>query len=145
MTRGRPDDADRLRTNSAAPTSAPGGSAERKEANVGIKCDLFGWHEFYASDIEMDHVVDDTYRATMVCRKCGMMQCALIRVPIPPWIEQQKKAEKDAVPVVRCADCKQWDEDGSYMGRGWCGYQMKSTGPRYFCADGEKDGGEADE
>ena len=44
----------------------------------------------------------------------------------------------DAVPVVRCKDCKQWDEEGSYMGRGWCGYQMKSTGPRYFCADGEK-------
>ena len=44
----------------------------------------------------------------------------------------------DAVPVVRCKDCDQWDEEGSYMGRGWCGYQMKSTGPRYFCADGEK-------
>ncbi len=44
---------------------------------------------------------------------------------------------KDMVEVVRCKDCKQWDEEGSYLGRGWCGWHMKSTGPRFFCADGE--------
>lgn len=31
----------------------------------------------------------------------------------------------------------QWDKEGGMMGRGWCGYQMKCTGPYYFCADGE--------
>ena len=44
--------------------------------------------------------------------------------------------------IVLCQDCKQWDEDGSYMGRGWCGWHMKSTGPWFFCADGEKEGEE---
>lgn len=42
-------------------------------------------------------------------------------------------------PIVLCEDCKQWDEDGGMMGRGWCGYQMKCTGPWFFCADGEKE------
>lgn len=42
-------------------------------------------------------------------------------------------------PIVLCEDCKQWDEDGGMMGRGWCEYQMKCTGPNYFCADGEKE------
>ena len=41
--------------------------------------------------------------------------------------------------IVLCQDCNQWDEDGGMMGRGWCGYQMKCTGPWFFCADGEKE------
>lgn len=41
--------------------------------------------------------------------------------------------------IIQCKDCKQWDEEGGYMGRGWCGYQMKCTGPTYFCASGEKE------
>lgn len=41
--------------------------------------------------------------------------------------------------IVICQDCKQWDEEGGMMGRGWCGYQMKCTGPYFFCADGEKE------
>ena len=45
----------------------------------------------------------------------------------------------DRKPIVLCQDCKQWDEEGGMMGRGWCGYQMKCTGPHYFCADGEKE------
>lgn len=45
----------------------------------------------------------------------------------------------EAVPVTMCKDCNQWDEEGGMMGRGWCGYQMKCTGPYYFCADGEKE------
>lgn len=51
----------------------------------------------------------------------------------------------DVALIVRCKDCNQWDEEGSYLGRGWCGYQMKSTGPRYFCADGEVEEGEEDD
>ena len=45
----------------------------------------------------------------------------------------------DRKPIVLCQDCKQWDEAGGMMGRGWCGYQMKCTGPHYFCADGKKE------
>ena len=51
----------------------------------------------------------------------------------------------DLTPVVRCMDCKQYDPDGGYMGRGWCGYQMKITGPTYYCADGEREDDAADD
>lgn len=47
--------------------------------------------------------------------------------------------EVDQRPIVLCEDCKQWDEEGSRMGRGWCGWHMKSTGPWFFCADGEEE------
>lgn len=47
--------------------------------------------------------------------------------------------EVDPRPIVLCEDCKQWDAEGSMMGRGWCGWHMKSTGPWFFCADGERE------
>jgi len=45
----------------------------------------------------------------------------------------------DAVPVVRCKDCKQWDEEQGRMGRGWCGVRMCMTRPEWFCWDGERE------
>lgn len=46
----------------------------------------------------------------------------------------------DAELIVRCKQCKQWDDssEGRYVG-GWCfcdRLQM-STSPDWFCADGE--------
>ena len=54
-----------------------------------------------------------------------------------PIVQDFRTITIEPRPIVLCQDCNQWDEEGSYMGRGWCGYQMKSTGPNYFCADGE--------
>ena len=61
-----------------------------------------------------------------------------------PRMKNKTTIEIEPKEIVLCEDCRQWDEEGGMMGRGWCGYQMKCTGPFYFCADGEKEG-EADE
>lgn len=57
-----------------------------------LKC-CFGFHEFYATDIEMEHIVDDAYRATMICRNCGVKQCGIVRVPMPLCIEKHEREE----------------------------------------------------
>lgn len=48
----------------------------------------------------------------------------------------------DAVLVVRCKECAQWDEEQGRLGRGWCGVRMCMTRPEWYCWDGER--GEAD-
>ena len=55
-----------------------------------MKC-CFGFHEFYAGDIEMVHIVEYVYRAIMTCRNCGIKQCAMIRVPIPPRNKEENE------------------------------------------------------
>lgn len=62
-----------------------------------------------------------------------------------PYMKDAATISIDHKPIVLCQDCKQWDEDGSMMGRGWCGWQMKSTGPWFFCADGEKEAAAGEE
>ena len=59
-----------------------------------------------------------------------------------PRMKDALTIEVDHKPIVLCKDCRQWDEEGSVMGRGWCGWHMKSTGPCFFCADGEKEEGD---
>lgn len=48
----------------------------------------------------------------------------------------------DAAPVVRCMDCKNWDNsaEGRYVG-GWCFCEKLqfSTSPDWFCADGVRE------
>ena len=61
-----------------------------------------------------------------------------------PRMKDEAAISVERRPIVLCEDCKQWDEEGSHMGRGWCGWHMKSTGPWFFCADGEKEGGSHD-
>lgn len=55
-----------------------------------------------------------------------------------PRMKNMTTIELDEKEIVLCRDCRQWNEESGRMGRGWCGYQMKCTGPNYFCADGEK-------
>ena len=54
----------------------------------------------------------------------------------------------DAVPVVRCRDCKYWNISckSRYFGDWYfCDMQSFTTPPHWFCADGERrDGGEDD-
>ena len=55
----------------------------------------------------------------------------------------------DAVPVVRCKDCKWFDKqrrvchDPRY-GDGYANYQPPNTNDEYWCADGERKDEEAD-
>ena len=55
-----------------------------------------------------------------------------------PRMKDFLTVEAEAKEIVLCQDCRQWDEESGRMGRGWCGWQMKCTGPYFFCADGEK-------
>lgn len=61
-----------------------------------------------------------------------------------PRMKDAITIDVSAKPIVFCKECNQWDEESGMMGRGWCGWQMKCTGPNYFCADGEKEGEEED-
>lgn len=42
----------------------------------------------------------------------------------------------DAVPVVRCKDCKHWERDVIFND-GWCRGKRHGN-PEWFCADGER-------
>lgn len=45
----------------------------------------------------------------------------------------------DAVPVVRCKDCKWLKEEWKLDGNCWCGMFDRYTREDFFCADGEKE------
>lgn len=42
----------------------------------------------------------------------------------------------DAVPVVRCKDCKYWERDAIFN-EGWCRGKRQDNSD-WFCADGER-------
>lgn len=45
----------------------------------------------------------------------------------------------DAVPVVRCKDCKWWNTEWKHEdGECYCYKIDQWTAPRFFCADGER-------
>ena len=46
----------------------------------------------------------------------------------------------DAVPVVRCKDCRFYNTTGCQTGFGWCESPVVSTGvyDEWYCADGER-------
>lgn len=45
----------------------------------------------------------------------------------------------DAVPVVRCRDCKWWDKDQTTDGvKGFCPNTGCGEQPDFYCADGER-------
>jgi hypothetical protein len=45
----------------------------------------------------------------------------------------------DAVPVVRCRDCKWWEEGQTTDGvKGFCPISGCCEGPEFYCADGER-------
>ncbi len=52
------------------------------------------------------------------------------------WLEKQPTV--DAMPVVRCMDCKWWSE------KLWActdrGHGLASSDPDFYCADGERKG-----
>ena len=64
------------------------------------------------------------------------------------WNMRADNASIDAVPVVRCRDCKHWDTSCKirYLDS-WClcSIQSSNTPPHWFCADGERrDGGDSE-
>ena len=50
--------------------------------------------------------------------------------------------EVDAVPVVRCGECRNYDPytSGLSLGRGWCDALDTEVYDGFFCADGERKG-----
>ena len=50
----------------------------------------------------------------------------------------------DAVPVVRCKDCKWWNTEWKHEdGECYCYKIDQWTAPQFFCADGERRGKDA--
>ena len=48
----------------------------------------------------------------------------------------------DAVPVVRCKDCKHWNDACHSLGTGDCHPLERVTFKTFFCSYGERKGGE---
>jgi hypothetical protein len=46
--------------------------------------------------------------------------------------------EIDAVPVVRCKDCKHYDTIGCSKGIGWCKKMDIGTSDNFYCANGKQ-------
>jgi len=44
----------------------------------------------------------------------------------------------DAVPVVRCKDCKHYDTIGCSKGFGWCEKMDIGTSDNFYCANGKR-------
>ena len=44
----------------------------------------------------------------------------------------------DAVPVVRCKDCKHYDTIGCLKGFGWCENIDRGTSDNFYCANGKQ-------
>ena len=45
----------------------------------------------------------------------------------------------DAVPVVRCKDCKHYNTIGCSKGFGWCENIDRGTSDNFYCANGKKE------
>lgn len=44
----------------------------------------------------------------------------------------------DAVPVVRCKDCKHYDTIGRLKGFGWCENMDRGVSDDFYCANGKQ-------
>jgi hypothetical protein len=44
----------------------------------------------------------------------------------------------DAVPVVRCKDCKHYNTIGCSKGFGWCENMDRRTSDNFYCANGKQ-------
>jgi hypothetical protein len=44
----------------------------------------------------------------------------------------------DAVPVVRCKDCKHYNTTGCSKGFGWCENIGRGTSDNFYCANGKQ-------
>ncbi len=53
--------------------------------------------------------------------------------------------EIDAVPVVRCKDCKHYNTIGCSKGFGWCENMDRETSDNFYCANGEQLNTESEE
>lgn len=59
------------------------------------------------------------------------------------WHALSEAPTIDAVPVVRCKDCKHWKGIPSSNFLEWCNYRVMKTMAEFYCATGERreDGG----
>jgi len=53
--------------------------------------------------------------------------------------------EIDAVPVVRCKDCKHYNTIGYSKGFGWCENINRGTNDNFYCANGKQLNKESEE
>ena len=60
------------------------------------------------------------------------------RTLIRSWLDSEPTV--DAVPVVRCGECRWWSKDEPYDEYGYCynGKIIGSTKENWYCADGER-------
>ena len=54
------------------------------------------------------------------------------------WLEINSAPTIDAVPVVRCKDCKHYNTIGCSKGFGWCESMDRGVSDDFYCANGTK-------
>lgn len=52
--------------------------------------------------------------------------------------EVDKSPTVDAVPVVRCEECKRWDEKENFKGKCYCKAWQCHTSSEWYCALGKR-------
>ncbi len=55
------------------------------------------------------------------------------------------QGKQDAVPVVRCKDCKHYNTIGCSKGFGWCENIDRGTSDNFYCANGKQLNKESEE
>ncbi len=79
-----------------------------------------------------------TFNKTRTLEEAENMKC--------DYFETTKKSTVDAVPVVRCKDCKKWQKDGAYeydidgTKRMWgsCSNSLHHCKDNHFCSYGRR-------
>ena len=54
-------------------------------------------------------------------------------------IEKEDCSTIDAMPVVRCGECKQYNTTGCSKGFGWCESMDRGVSDDFYCANGKRD------
>ena len=96
-----------------------------------------GSGNMYKTFAEMNDLISRAAAKEAVCNHIRGGTTELARI----FKEIDNAPAVNAVPVVRCKDCKYWNTSRkSRYFDGWCfcGTQSFNTPPHWFCADGER-------
>lgn len=80
----------------------------------------------------MNDLIERNAVLEVLCNYCGVEGCC----PEGGCAEYRKISQLPTVEVVRCKECRYYNEDGEY-----CGMWGSCRHPEHFCDEGVKDNG----
>ena len=102
-------------------------------SNTLLPCPFCGG-EADIEEISGNPFTNEPYTWAVGCKDCNI-----------GWYKETKEdaiatwnRRADAVPVVRCKDCKQYNTTGCSKGFGWCESMDRGVSDDFYCANGAK-------